>query len=216
MGCALLREGVYLLPDNPVNRQGLQRLSEHTIRIHGSAHVLHVASAGAEQERSFKSMFDRAGKYEELIKAIEGLHAGFGISEPSAIARVLNKQRREFEAISALDFFDSPLKERAARALRETEAEVRKRMFPDAAKSGGRLTQTGRYYFKRVWASRKPLLADRLASLAGSGAHRRGSHPDVAGEDPGALHRRRVRLRRRDFSNSRDRVTFEELLARSA
>ncbi|HVQ62669.1 MAG TPA: Chromate resistance protein ChrB, partial [Burkholderiales bacterium] len=142
MGCALLREGVYLLPDNPVNRQGLERLSEHTVRINGSAHVLRVASADSEQQRSFKSLFDRAGKYEELIKTIEGLQAGFGISEPSAIARVLNKQRREFEAISALDFFDSPLKEKAARVLRETEAEVRKRMFPDAPRSGGRLTQT--------------------------------------------------------------------------
>jgi hypothetical protein len=217
MGCALLREGVYLLPDNPVNRQGLQRLSEHTIRIiQGSAHVLHVASADAEQERSFRSMFDRAGKYQELIKAIEGLHAGFGISEPSAIARVLNKQRREFEAISALDFFDSPLKERAARVLRETEAEVRKRMFPDSPKSGGRLTQTGRYYFKRVWASRKPLLADRLASgwlirrfidaeatLLWLDKSQACPSTAVGFGFEGAT-----------FSNSRDKVTFEELLAR--
>jgi len=216
MGCALLREGVYLLPDTPVNRQGLQRLSDHTLRISGSAHVLHVASADAEQERSFKSLFDRAGKYSELIKIIEGLRAGFGISEPSAIARVLNKQRREFEAISALDFFDSPLKEKAARVLRETEAEVRKRMFPDAPKSGGRLTQTGRYYFKRAWASRKPLLADRLASgwlirrfidaeatLMWLEKNQACPSTAVGFGFEGAT-----------FSNSKDRVTFEELLIR--
>lgn len=216
MGCALLREGVYLLPDTPVNRQGLQRLYDHTLRISGSAHVLHVASADAEQERSFKSLFDRAGKYTELIKIIEGLRAGFGISEPSAIARVLNKQRREFEAISALDFFDSPLKEKAARVLRETEAEVRKRMFPDAPKSGGRLTQTGRYYFKRAWASRKPLLADRLASgwlirrfidaeatLMWLEKNQACPSTAVGFGFEGAT-----------FSNSKDRVTFEELLIR--
>lgn len=216
MGCALLREGVYLLPDTPVNRQGLQRLYDHTLRISGSAHVLHVASADAEQERSFKSLFDRAGKYTELIKIIEGLRAGFGISEPSAIARVLNKQRREFEAISALDFFDSPLKEKAARVLRETEAEVRKRMFPDAPKSGGRLTQTGRYYFKRAWASRKPLLADRLASgwlirrfidaeatLMWLEKNHACPSTAVGFGFEGAT-----------FSNSKDRVTFEELLIR--
>jgi hypothetical protein len=98
MGCALLREGVYLLPDTATNRQGLQRLSEHTARINGSAHVLHVLNASAEQERSFKSLFDRAGKYQELIKVIEGLRSGFGISEPSAIARVLNKQRRSISS----------------------------------------------------------------------------------------------------------------------
>src|SRR5262245_20811544 len=89
LGCALLREGVYLLPDIPVNRQGLQRLSEHMTRINGSAHILHVAHSDAQQERAFKSLFDRAGKYEDLIKTVKGLRAGFGISEPSAIARVL-------------------------------------------------------------------------------------------------------------------------------
>jgi len=216
MGCALLREGVYLLPDTPVNRQGLARLSEHTNRISGSAHVLHVINADAEQERSFRSLFDRAGKYEELIKIIQGLRAGFGISEPSAIARVLNKQRREFEAISALDFFDSPLKARAARVLRETEAEVRKRMFPDAPKSGGRLTQTGRYYFKRTWASRKPLLADRL----GSGwLIRRFIDPEATLM---WLEKTQVcpstavgfGFEGATFSNSKDKVTFQELLTR--
>jgi hypothetical protein len=216
MGCALLREGVYLLPDTPVNRQGLQRLYDHTLRISGSAHVLRVASADAEQERSFKSLFDRAGKYTELIKIIEGLRAGFGISEPSAIARVLNKQRREFEAISALDFFDSPLKEKAARVLRETEAEVRKRMFPDAPKSGGRLTQTGRYYFKRIWASRKPLLADRLAS---GWLIRRFIDPEATLmwlEKTQACPSTAVGFgfEGATFSNSRDKVTFQELLAR--
>ena len=216
MGCALLREGVYLLPDSPVNRQGLQRLSEHMTRINGSAHLLHVTNADAQQGRTFKALFDRAGKYEELIKTIKALRGGFGISEPSAIARVLNKQRREFEAISALDFFDSPLKERAAQALRDIEGEVRKRMFPEVAKSGGRLTQTGRFYFKRVWASRKPLLADRLASgwlirrfidpeatLVWLEKTQRCPSTAVGFGFEGAT-----------FSNSKDKVTFQELLER--
>jgi hypothetical protein len=216
MGCALLREGVYLLPDTPPNRQGLSRLYEHTLRISGSAHVLHVTSADPEQERSLKKLFDRAAKYEELIKIIEGLRAGFGISEPSAIARVLNKQRREFESISALDFFDSPLKEKASRVLRETEAEVRKRMFPDAPKSGGRLTQTGRYYFKRTWASRKPLLADRL----GSGwLIRRFIDPEATLmwlDKSQACPSTAVGFgfEGATFFNSKDKVTFQELLTR--
>jgi hypothetical protein len=178
--------------------------------------VLRVASADPEQERSFKALFDRAAKYDELIKIIEGLRSGFGISEPSAIARVLNKQRREFESISALDFFDSPLKEKAARALRETEAEVRKRMFPDAPKSGGRLTQTGRYYFKRTWASRKPLLADRL----GSGwLIRRFIDPEATLmwlDKTQACPSTAVGFgfEGATFFNSRDKVTFQELLTR--
>lgn len=215
MGCAVLREGVYLLPDNPTNRQGLQRLSEHMVRISGSVHLLQVTNWDAQQGRAFRSLFDRAAKYEELIKAVEGLRAGFGISEPSSIARVLHKQRREFEAISALDFFDSPVKEQAAQVLRDTEGEVRKRMFPDAPQSG-RLTQTGRYYFKRVWASRKPLLADRLAS---AWLIRRFIDPEASlmwMEKTQQCPSTAVGFgfEGATFSNSKDKVTFEELLAK--
>ena len=130
MGCAVLREGVYLLPDTPANRQGLRRLSEHMNRINGSAHILQATNLDAEQGQAFRSLFDRAGKYEELIKAVKGLRAGFGISEPSAIARVLNKQRREFEAISALDFFDSPVREQAAKRCAIRRARSGKGCFP--------------------------------------------------------------------------------------
>jgi len=214
LGCAVLREGVYVLPDNQVNRQGLQRLSEHMTRINGSAHVLQVANSDAEQGQTFRSLFDRTGKYQELIKAVEGLRAGFGISDPSAIARVLNKQRREFEAISALDFFTSPVRERAEQVLRGTEAEVRKRMFPDAPKAGA-VTQTGRYYFKRVWATRKPLWADRLAS---AWLIRRFIDPeatllwlDKSEECPSTAVG--FGFEGATFSNSRDKVTFQELLA---
>jgi len=214
LGCAVLREGVYVLPDNRVNRQGLQRLSEHMTRINGSAHVLHVTNSDAEQGQTFRSLFDRTGKYQELIKAVEGLRAGYGISDPSAIARVLNKQRREFEAISALDFFTSPVREKAEQVLRETEAEVRKRMFPDAPKAGG-VTQTGRYYFKRVWATRKPLWADRLAS---AWLIRRFIDPEATllwldknqGCPSTAVG---FGFEGATFSNSKDKVTFQELLA---
>jgi hypothetical protein len=214
LGCAVLREGVYVLPDNRVNRQGLQRLSEHMTRINGSAHVLHVIHSDAEQGQTFRSLFDRTGKYQELIKAVEGLRAGYGISEPSAIARVLNKQRREFEAISALDFFTSPVREKAEQVLRETETEVRKRMFPDAPKAGG-VTQTGRYYFKRVWATRKPLWADRLAS---AWLIRRFIDPeatllwlDKGQECPSTAVG--FGFEGATFSNGKDKVTFQELLA---
>ena len=214
LGCAVLREGVYVLHDNRVNRQGLQRLSEHMTRINGSAHVLHVTHSDAEQGQTFRSLFDRTGKYQELIKSVEGLRAGYGISDPSAIARVLNKQRREFEAISALDFFTSPVREKAEQVLRETEAEVRKRMFPDAPKAGG-VTQTGRYYFKRVWATRKPLWADRLAS---AWLIRRFIDPEATllwldknqGCPSTAVG---FGFEGATFSNSKDKVTFQELLA---
>ncbi len=214
LGCAVLREGVYLLPDHPATRNGLTRLSDYVARISGSSHLLSVTASDPAQAGAFRALFDRSGKYRELVKAIEGLRSGFGISEPSAIARVLNKQRRDFDAISALDFFPSKARERAAAVLGETEAEVRKLMFPDARKAD-REAQSARHYLKRVWATRKPLWADRLAS---AWLIRRFIDPEARmlwldkGQDcpstavgfayEGAA-----------FSNTRNRVTFEELLA---
>ncbi len=214
LGCAVLREGVYLLPDNPVNRKGLQRLAAHTTRINGSAHFLQVTNPDEQQQQAFRSLFDRTGKYQQLIKAVEGLRAGFGISEASAIARVLNKQRRDYEAISALDFFPSEAKDRAAQVLRDTEAEVRKMMFPDAPKAG-RVTQSGRYYLRRAWATRKPLWADRMAS---AWLIRRFIDPEATllwleKTQPCPSTAVGFGFDGATFSNSANKVTFEELLA---
>ena len=163
LGCAVLREGVYLLPDTPANRQGLSRLCEHVNRISGSAYLLSVSSLNDAQSSAFRGLFDRSAKYEELSKTVHGLTAAFGISDPASIARILNKQQREFEAISALDFFPSPSRELAAQALRETGEQLRALMFPASSQSTP-VTRSGRHYFKRLWATRRPLWDDRLAS----------------------------------------------------
>jgi hypothetical protein len=163
LGCAVLREGVYLLPDSPAGRQGLARLVEHMARIDGSAHLLSISSLDEAQSEAFRGLFDRSAKYEQLTKTVLGLAAGFGVSDPGSIARVLNKQQREFGAISSLDFFPSPAREIAARALREIGEQVRAIMFPDAPDATP-LSRSGRHYFKRLWATRRPLWDDRLAS----------------------------------------------------
>jgi hypothetical protein len=163
LGCALLREGVYLLPESDINRQGLIHLTEHISRLQGSAYMLYVTATDEAQTQTFRALFNRSKKYEELTKTVEALKTGFGISEPASIARVLAKQRRDFETISALDFFPSPGRERAARVLKDAEDRVRSLVFPDAPKTGP-VPRSGRHYLKRIWATRKPLWADRIAS----------------------------------------------------
>jgi hypothetical protein len=159
LGAAVLREGAYLLPDTPANRQSLEALGEYITRSAGACHVLHVKASGAQQQ-AFRQLFDRSARYENLIKTVRSLSVGFGQADPSAIARVLHKQRREYETIGALDFFPSQAASRAQQALVAAEDEVRKLMFPaqpPAALAPGESLQ------KRTWATRKPLWADRLA-----------------------------------------------------
>jgi hypothetical protein len=217
LGCAVLRDGVYLLPDSRESRQGLQRLVDYVGRIHGSAHLLAVSSADEAQTRQFRGMFDRSTKYRELIKTVESLKAGFGVSDPAAIRHVLNKQRQELDAIGTLDFFGSPLKAKAEKVLVEMEDKVHAMIFPDDAPRApdAGVARSNRRYFRRAWATRTPLFVDRVAS---AWLIRRFIDPeavmvwlDKRKECPATAVS--FGFEGATFRNSRSRVTYEELLA---
>jgi len=212
LGAAVMREGVYLLPDSPASRQGLEHLAEYIAKSTGSAQVLQVAAGSEVQQRQLRKLFDRSARYEELIKIIKSLRLGFGVSDPGAISRVLQKQRREFETISALDFFPAEVRERARAALADGEAEVKKLLFPAQAQPGARPAEP---LLGRTWATRRPLWADRLAcawlirrfvdpeaALAWLGKGQEFPRQAIGFAFDGAR-----------FANSAEHVTFEEMLA---
>ena len=160
LGAAVMREGAYILPDSAANRQALDALAEYIGKTAGSAQILQVLAAPDAQEDSFRRLFDRSARYHALIKTVESLRVGFGHSDPSAISRVLHKQRGEFEAIAALDFFPTQARARAEQALSEADAAVRKLRFAAASQASLRAGET---LLRRTWATRKPPWADRLA-----------------------------------------------------
>jgi len=160
LGAAVIREGAYLLPDSATNRQALDALAEYIGKSAGSAHVLQVQSASPAQQETLRRLFDRSSRYNELIKTVESLRVGFGHSDPSAISRVLHKQRREFEAIAALDFFPTEARARAEQALADADAAVRKLLFAAQSKAS---IASGETFLRRTWATRRPPWADRLA-----------------------------------------------------
>jgi hypothetical protein len=159
LGAAVMREGAYLLPDTTTNRQALEALADYVGKSAGTAQVLQVSATAPAQHAQLKRLFDRSARYEDLIKTVESLRVGFGHSDPAAISRVLHKQRREFEAIAALDFYPTEARSRAERALAETDAAVKKLLFSGAQSSLG----AGERLTRRAWATRNPPWADRLA-----------------------------------------------------
>jgi hypothetical protein len=178
--------------------------------------MLWVRSIDEAQSKQLRGLFDRSAQYRELIKTVESLKAGFGISDPVAISRVLGKQRRDLEAISALDFFSSPLKAKAERAVAEMELQVRELMFPGKSTSpSAGVARANRTYFRRAWATRKPLFTDRLAS---AWLIRRFIDPeasliwlDKAAACPATAVS--FGFDGATFHNSKHHVTYEELLA---
>jgi hypothetical protein len=204
LGAAVMREGAYLLPDSIGNRQALDALADYIAKSAGVAHVLQVAAATPAQQQGFERLFDRSSRYQELIKTVESLRIGFGHSDPSAISRVLHKQRRELEAISALDFFPAEAKRRAERALADVEAAVKQLLFASQSQAVA------------AWVTRKPLWADRLAC---AWLIRRFVDPEATlvwlekGEEvpAGALG---FAFDGAHFAASASRVAYEELVAR--
>ena len=98
--------------------------------------------------------------FRSLLKVVDSLRSGFGIADPSSVLQVLHKKRHDFEAISALDFFTSELQQRARAALADAETDVHKLLFPAQTQASGMPDQPMR---RRIWATRKPAWADRLA-----------------------------------------------------
>ncbi len=161
LGAAVMREGVYLLPDSADNRHALERLARYVSQNAGIASVLRVEVANDAQQAQFQRFFDRSARYDDLTKIIDSLRVGFGVSDASAISRVLHKQRRDFEAITALDFFPTEARGRTEQALVQAETEVRKLLFPAQA---GAAVLADEPMLGRTWVTRRPLWADRLAS----------------------------------------------------
>ncbi len=213
LGSAVIRDGAYLLPDSASNRKALEALSDYVAKSSGTAHVMHVSAASEAQERHFTWLFDRSERYAELVKNVEGLRLGFGQADPSAISRVLHKQRRDFDAITALDFFPTQARERAREALAQAEAEVRKLLFPAQGQAALKDQETLQ---RRTWVTRKPLWADRLAC---AWLIRRFVDPEasVAWLDKGQATPQGAVAFGFDgahFSNVGEHVTYEDMLAR--
>jgi len=211
LGAAVLREGAYLLPDTQDNRRSLDALADYIAKGAGNTHVLRVTASSPAQSEAFKRLFDRSARYENLVKNVEGLKLGFGHSDPSAISRVLLKQKRDFETISALDFFPTPAKQRAQKAIADAEVAIRKLLFNQSQTDIG----PGEKLTSRIWATRKPLWADRLAS---AWLVRRFVDPEgklvwlekTQAPPAGAIG---FGFDGAHFTNSEARVTFEEIVA---
>src|SRR3989344_115260 len=70
LGAAVLRDGVYLLPDNESALASLQGLAREVIHSGGQAHVLTIKSIDEQQLEDFRRLFDRTPEYVQLSQTI--------------------------------------------------------------------------------------------------------------------------------------------------
>lgn len=166
LGCAVLRDGVYVLPRGDRRERALAQLGEGVIEAGGSAHLIRVESRDKAQRAAFRALFDRSADYADLAKQIARVNAVLSNTDPAAIRREMKALRRDFNAIAGVDFFPAESKNQAGSALAETEAAAIEIISPgEPHSSSGRIRRLEiAAYRGRVWATRKHPWVDRLAS----------------------------------------------------
>lgn len=166
LGCAMLREGVYLLPAGRGLRQALRMHAEEIKQGGGNAYLLNVANPSTEEKTDFQSLFDRSEEYRALIEKVAVFRDEIGTLDTHAGRRQLKTLWREFEALVAIDYFPRGGKADADALLMDAEAAFLASLAPGEPRATpGEVPLLDKtVYQKRIWATRRHLWVDRMAS----------------------------------------------------
>lgn len=162
-GAAVLRDGVYILPNDKQHKTTFELASEQVLSAGGSAYVVTIEQPTSE---SFKSLFDRAEDYAQLIQQSKALIKKL---KPKLILEQIKearKLRKQYEALVAIDFYVGESSRQANRVLEELElaiAAIQSPGEPHAIQRKITKLNIKNYQGKR-WATRSRLWIDRLAS----------------------------------------------------
>lgn len=166
LGCAAMRDGAYLLPADEDREQALQALAEDCLREGGSAWLMAVQPRSAEEQTAYRQLFDRHADYAELRQAWKEANAGLAALSPVELTRLQRKQQREFDALRAIDFFPGEAAVEAEAAWADFNKRIESLLSPDEPQeTEGLIPQLALSdYQGRVWATRRRLWVDRVAS----------------------------------------------------
>jgi len=166
LGCAALRDGAYLLPFNAMHRDALQELADECVREGGSAWLMLIAPANAADTAAYPQLFDRSEDYTAFLKAWKEAGATLPAMGINELTRLHRKLRRDYEALVATDFFPGEASLEAEAAWADFSRRVESLLSPDEPhETEGQIPRLSiADYQGRLWATRRRLWVDRVAS----------------------------------------------------
>ncbi|WP_375739258.1 chromate resistance protein ChrB domain-containing protein [Pseudomonas boanensis] len=162
-GAAVLRDGVYLLPNSATCHESLVAIERDILCIKGTAYLLPINDPQGER---FLALFDRVEEYAALRVDIEECREQLTAANALTSTRQIRKLRKAFAQLSAIDFFPGDARQQTDSALQELEAAVSKALSADEPGSHDlpiKVLSRGDFQ-GRLWATRKRPWVDRLAS----------------------------------------------------
>jgi hypothetical protein len=153
LGCATLRDGVYLLPESGKHAAALAQIANEVLAVQGTAEVYRLGGNNDAQQAQLVALFDRGAEYARLLAAMAAADA--------TGAKVLRNLRRDLAALVAIDYFPGEAQRQALAALATLEAAASGEPLAIA----GEIRRLASADFQgRTWATRKHLWVDRMAS----------------------------------------------------
>jgi hypothetical protein len=162
-GAAVLRDGVYLLPEH--GGSGETVLTEIAGDIDKNGGTTYLLSTIADQE-TFAALFDRSTEFAELASAVAQSRSQLNGETAGEVLKQARKLRKTFEQLSGIDFFESESQKQTGAALLDLETTAIRTLSPDEPNflSGEIPLLSVADYQKRIWATRARPWMDRLAS----------------------------------------------------
>ena len=166
LGCMSLRDGAYLLPDTGDHAAALTDLAKKTNLENGQAWVVFVIPRSAEDDRAFQKLFDRSAEYTVLIAQLQEHRKMFMSQTPVEIAKLSRRLAKDLDSIQRIDFFPNEASVAARVAWSDFQEAANAVLSPDEPHRTHR--QVARLnpdaYQRRIWATRRHLWVDRVAS----------------------------------------------------
>jgi hypothetical protein len=166
LGCAALRDGAYLLPAQSEQAAQLQPLADEALQEGGQAWLLHVRAQNMAEQAAYQSLFDRTADYTPWLDELTQTRQLLPTLVGAELQRLQRRHARTYDAIRKIDFFPGETSIRAEAQWRDFTNAVEAIQSPGEPQPAvGRIARRDRMQYQgRLWATRRHLWVDRVAS----------------------------------------------------
>jgi hypothetical protein len=165
-GCAVLRDGVYVLPTGSARAAVLAEMESEVRSAGGFAMTAELRVAKDEHRARLRRLFDRSQEYGTLVAAIDEARLSLRRLGRRKARTAMQRLQRSFDRLAGIDFFPGQAKRQAEDALSSLARDFQQAYSsgePHPSRRQVRPVNAAKYR-RRVWATRKDLWVDRLAS----------------------------------------------------
>lgn len=161
-GAAVLRDGVYLMPERETCRTTLDAVATDVRDGGGTAWVMRTE---APDGLDMMALFDRSSDHASLLAEVVQAHAALTASNLADTTKLARKLRKAFGALVDIDFFPAEAQRQTQAALHRLELALARTLSPDEPLDGAGDTvpRNPADFVGRVWATRRRPWVDRLA-----------------------------------------------------